>query len=91
MYRILKEQIPCKFGNKVVDWVPTPFGHGNCAMESLECRYEGDKDIPVEVECGIKCPVYSPALTKICPKHDEEYLEWCGACEADAFKDYAPR
>ncbi len=83
-YRIPTKSKGCKFGNHYNDFVPTPFGSGNCAMPGFECTYDGNKIIPDEFVCeeNDKCPAYEPELTKICPKHDVEYYfkEWCELC-----------
>lgn len=78
----------CKFANHYNDWVPMPFGSGNCAMPGFECMYEGELMIDEECDESQSCPAYEPMETKICPKHDEEYIigEECSSCmeEEDA-------
>ena len=51
----------CKYERTFTDSVPMPFGPGSCSMESSECVYEGDKEIPDD-ECfgDERCPAYEP-------------------------------
>lgn len=88
MKRLPKDSIPCKFANNGFDLVPIPFGSGNCQMPCFECTYEGDIEIPDDTVCeeNSKCPAFQPVETKICPKHNEEYFDWCGTCEAEAWE-----
>jgi hypothetical protein len=76
---------PCKYGNHYNDWVPIPFGSGNCAMPGFECMYEGDLMILDDCEENVQCPAYEPVETKICPKHDEEYESkyGCNTCMSE--------
>lgn len=95
MYRIPKDQIPCKFSHEYFDLVPTPFGSGNCRMPGWDCLwFEKEPENPIleqaieaymdkpNFKCTPNCPGYQPVKTTICKKHDEEYLigEECGAC-----------
>jgi hypothetical protein len=86
-FRIAKDKLPCKFGSHFTDSVPMPFGSGNCSMPGFECEYQGDIQIPDDMVCeeNSKCPAYQPVETTICPKHDEEYYDMCGACEEETF------
>jgi len=85
-YRLKPEQIPCKFGEHFSDWVPMPFGSGNCEMPGFECVYDGDKELDDDMVCNEDktCPAYEPIPTSICPKHDEEYYDWCGKCREES-------
>lgn len=51
----------CKYGHHFTDWVPTPFGTGNCAMPGFECTYEGNIEVPELCEEDDKCPAYEPS------------------------------
>jgi hypothetical protein len=66
-----KLNLPCKFGHHYNDWVPMPFGSGNCAMPGFECTYEGDIIIAEDLDCeeNSTCPAYQPVDTIICKKH----------------------
>jgi len=81
-YRIKPEHLPCKFAEHGFDSVPVPFGIGNCSMPCFECTYNGDKEIPDDMVCNENntCPAYEPVATTICPKHDEEYYDYCSKC-----------
>lgn len=86
--RLDKNKLPCKFARHDFDLVPIPFGSGNCQMPCFECVYEGDIKIPNDLTCNEDntCPAYEPVPTFICPKHDKEYYDYCGQCEAEAFE-----
>lgn len=101
-YRIPKEQISCKFDRTEYDYVPVPFGHGNCPMPTWECRWFEEAPENPEVataidklidtpnfQCSPKCPGYQPCETTICPKHDSEHYtnEQCGDCEEAFYSD----
>ena len=86
-YRIKPEHLPCKFAEHGFDSVPVPFGIGNCSMPCFECTYNGDKEIPDDMVCNENntCPAYEPVATTICPKHDEEYYDYCSKCMGEEY------
>lgn len=85
-----KLQLPCRFGVHYNDWVPIPFGSGDCAMPGFECIYEGDIIIDDEMVCEEtdKCPAYKPVDTFICKKHvpNTRYYDYCSTCMDKAEK-----
>lgn len=85
-YRIPKVNLACQYGRHFSDRVPVPFGSGDCDMPGFECIYEGDIEIPYTCEENNKCPAYKPEETKVCPKHNIEYLasECCDSCFPNA-------
>ncbi len=89
----VKEQLPCKFGQHYEDWVPMPFGVGNCPMPGFECTYDGDIIIPEDMTCeeNNNCPAYKPIDTVICKKHvpNTRYYDVCPTCMEKADKAHA--
>ena len=52
----------CKWAKECTDYVPVPFGHGNCAMVTLECVYDGDMTLEFPDDCpeDDTCPGFEP-------------------------------
>lgn len=87
--KIPADEIPCKFANHYTDQVPVPFGSGNCSMPGFVCEYNGDKQIPEDMVCreSAECPAYKPVPIHLCVRHQEEYFEYCVACEGERWKE----
>mgnify|MGYP001588815161 CR=1 FL=1 len=47
-----------KFGHHYSDWVPMPFGPGNCEMPGFECVYEGKLDVSETCSEDETCPAF---------------------------------
>lgn len=91
MSRLSRDILPCKWLNK---WTEnqSPLGSGLYWPEEFEeCGYNGSLECNCEEpdKCNPSCPAYEPVPTKICPKHDVEYLasEWCGSCEEESYRE----
>ena len=58
----------CTWGKEAIDWVPTPFGRGNCPMPTIECQAEVSEDVWTAIDkhgiCYETCPGYEEAITK---------------------------
>jgi len=52
---------PCKFEKTCTDWVPTPFGSGNCPMDTSECQNPDATDEEMD-NCGPACLLYEECL-----------------------------
>lgn len=80
-----KESIPCKHYTE--ESQSHPYGMGSATETWWECaaidEFPEDYDVD-DLECSIKCPLYSPVEVKICPKHGE-YFDYCGGCEYDQY------
>jgi hypothetical protein len=94
MYRIPKDKLPCKFSYEWQEVLGERW-MGSCPM--WECNYEGTDEVWAEVEkhlvkvggneCNISCAGFAPVETKICPKHDEEFYDYCGKCMEGEYAD----
>jgi hypothetical protein len=87
--KLKPNQIPCKYERHFKDRVPAPFGSGDCDMPGFECAFDGDPSlvpaIEAQTECSPQCPSYKAMEVKVCKKHDEEFVDWCGSCEEEAY------
>ena len=99
MYRIPKDQLPCKYDHS---WYEDVAGDGGSRMAMWDCLWfeqapEDTKkaiDIAAEIDkpdfhCSPKCTGFEAVETAICKKHDVEYYEECPDCmqEQDAAQD----
>ena len=84
MYKVNRDELPCKFARHYTDQVPVPFGSGDCSMPGFDCTYSGDTKQPDDMVCkeNKECPAYEPVPVLICNKHGE-YYDWCGDCEEE--------
>jgi hypothetical protein len=75
-------KLPCKYASHTSDSVPMPFGSGNCSMDSFECVYDGEIDIPEDLTCNEDntCPAYAPIDVEVCRIHLKEYWDCCDEC-----------
>ncbi len=86
-YRIPKEQLGCKFN--MTYWEDVA-GDGGSKMQMFDCAAPERELTPEEQNkmnnlknCSNECPCFEPAETRICTKHDIEYLadgDWCSEC-----------
>ena len=72
-----RSTLSCKYERIVIDHVP--YGSTTVSMESLDCQYDGDKDMSGEFTCGRGCPAFEPQEVLTCPKHGE-YTDYCEQC-----------
>ena len=63
----------CKFCQVTTDWVPMPFGCGNCRMETSDCTYDGDAEIPDECPDDETCPLFEPSALEVMAREYEGY------------------
>jgi hypothetical protein len=85
----MKDSRPCKYAAHFSDWVPTPFGSGNCEMPGFECEDDGDLDFWDDDNfiCNEDrtCPAYHPVPLMYCHKHHEIYYDSCPKCEDEMY------
>ena len=74
--------LPCKYAEHSSDFVPMPFGSGNCSMPCFECVYDGGIDIPEDLTCNedSTCPAYAPIDLEVCRIHLKEFWDVCDEC-----------